>query len=650
MLSRSTVGRAGCWLVLVNALAWSATVNVNAYAEDETRGMPQIVAEKFAKLDLDNNKKLSLEEFQATASKDQAAIAKRDFKLFDLDADGFLSKDEFATLPTVVPAEHRGKLPDPMLELLAKSVAAMDGSFDNWDQKPDVQIDASQFIAAFSRTFSGGARPTVAEADLDGSRTVSRDEARHFLEVQLGIRRIDGKLLREPSGRVNNFMLFQYIDLNRNGVLERSEFLERSFAGAKAAEEFDKANTDGGDGLSFTEWCLIPHRAWTDPVDEFRQLDTNLDGLVDLHELMAGTPDWKKKLAASVFPGFDDDGDRALSLAEYRMTMQANMVVPWHNPITDPDGDGGLTFAEFKLDQFEFPLLRWVNFQKLDVNHDGVLDTTEFSFTTKTQDEFFVMNSDGTGWRSLFQFKGYPACGSPAVSPDGKWIAFDAWPVKQQGSSSVFVMSIDGGNPRQIESGMMPTWSKDGRSLTCSRGAPQYGVWIMQVEGDLHKHVCPGWGAQWSPDGKKIAFTDGTALKSYDVETTETVTHLDGPFNQIYWNMTWSPDSRRLCFKGTTPEGMLQVATVKMTGTAPELKVHHSGKLHLNADFAWHPQGDRIIFAMTCTERSHVQLYEFNPDKNDPPQLVPGQDKTRNNTDACWTPDGKRLIVVSGDY
>lgn len=630
-------------------VAFASVLSLSAWGDEPKVDYAKRVTEALAWADKNQDKKLSLDEFLALNTI-KAEIAKRDFKLFDLDADGFLSKDEFSTLPTVVPAEHRSKLPDPMLELLEKSVAAMDVSFDNWDQKPDVQIDANQFIAAFARTFSGGARPTVAEADLDRNRTISRDEARHFLEVQLGVRRSDGKLLREPGGRVNNFMLYQYTDLNRNDLLERSEFLERSFLGDKAAEEFDKANTNKDEALSFVEWCQIRHYAWTDPVDEFRQLDTNLDAVVDLHELMAGTPDWKKKLAANVFPGFDEDGDRVLTLAEYRMTMQANMVIPWHNPITDPDGDGGLTFAEFKFDQFEFPLLRWVNFQKLDVNHDGVLDTTEFSFTTKTQDEFFVMNADGTGWRSLFQFKGYPACGSPAVSPDGKWIAFDAWPVKQQGSSSVFVMSIEGGKPRQIESGMMPTWSKDGRSLACSRGAPQYGVWIMQVEGELHKHVCPGWGAQWSPDGKKIAFTDGTALKSYDVETSETVTHLDGPFNQIYWNMTWSPDSRRLCFKGSTPEGLLQVATVKMTGTAPELKVHHSGKVPVNADFAWHPQGDRIIFAMTCTERSRVQLYEFNPDKNDPPQLVPGQDKTRNNTDACWTPDGKRLIVVSGDY
>jgi hypothetical protein len=45
-----------------------------------------------------------------------------------------------------------------------------------------------------------------------------------------------------------------------------------------------------------------------------------------------------------------------------------------------------------------------------------------------------------------------------------------------------------------------------------------------------------------------------------------------------------------------------------------------------------------------------MQLYEFNPTTDAAPVLMKGQDPKRNNTDACWTPDGKRLIVVSGDY
>lgn len=82
----------------------------------------------------------------------------------------------------------------------------------------------------------------------------------------------------------------------------------------------------------------------------------------------------------------------------------------------------------------------------------------------------------------------------------------------------------------------------------------------------------------------------------------------------------------------------------------PTPNVHHSTRLNVNADFAWHPDGDRIVSGMYCPERRRIQLYELNPKRDAPPTLFPGQDETRNNTDVCWTPDGKQLIVVSGDF
>ncbi len=271
----------------------------------------------------------------------------------------------------------------------------------------------------------------------------------------------------------------------------------------------------------------------------------------------------------------------------------------------------------------------------------------------KTPDEFFVMNADGTGWKSLFKCEGHPACGSPSVSPDGKQIAFDAWQANQQAGSAMFVMSIDGGNPQEVGSGMMPNWSSDGTKLACSRSSPAYGVWLLDLNGEDHRRLCEGWGGQLSPDGTKIAYTLGAALEVFDINTGRGRIILKGeanPYWPIFWNSAWSPDGQRLCFKGLKVDGIQEVATVNMTGDKPELKVHYSGKVDINADFAWHPQGHRIVFARYSAERSHVQMYEFDPDKNDPPALLKGQDETRNNTDMCWTPDGKRLIIVSGDY
>jgi Tol biopolymer transport system component len=196
---------------------------------------------------------------------------------------------------------------------------------------------------------------------------------------------------------------------------------------------------------------------------------------------------------------------------------------------------------------------------------------------------------------------------------------------------------------------MMPSWSKDGSELCYSWNN---SVWITKADAGRLRIATQGWGGQWSPDGKTIAFSDGNLIKLYDVKTDKSRTLLGvegNPYMQVYWNMGWSPDSTRLCFKAEKNDGTIEVAIVNVSGK-PELKVVQSGSVAVNADFAWHPAGDRVVFAMRSRERGHMQLYEFNPNQPDPPRLVEGQDPERNHTDACWTPDGKRLIVVSGDY
>lgn len=633
------------------AVSVAALAGLSGAAAGEAKETPADKLQRtFSKLDRDGNQRLSLAEF-LTHSASKPDVAHRDFQLFDQDSDDALDLDEFSTVPTVVAAQHRGAFPDPLLTLVDKSVVAMDASFDDWDTKPDVEIDVRQFVGAFTETFGSNATSSsIREADQNRNGRVSRDEARRFLEIQLGVRRSDGKLLREPSGRVCNFMLYQHIDLNGNDRLDRDEFEQRSYLKEKAAEVFDKGDADGDESMSFDEWCGLPNRGFIDPVNDFRKLDTNLDAHVDPQELAAGTPEWKQKMAANVFPGFDADKDGTLTLAEYRLTMQANPVLRWQYVIREEDADGRLAFSDFQFGSSQFPLLRWLCFQRLDVNDDAALDSDEFFFKRRMPDRFFVMNEDGTGWKLVFQFEGYAACGSPAVSPDGKLIAFDAWTINPQSPVAMFVMGIDGGNPRELGDGAMPTWSKDGTMLAYSRS----GVGVITADGQESRGIDPeGWGAQWSPDGKKIAFTDSEDIRVFDVQTATVRTVLASDaheYSRFYWNMTWSPDSQRICFKATKPDGKHEVATVSATGDEPRLKVHHSTEKNINADFAWHPNGDRIVFAMSCQERGCMQLYQIDPDRDDPPKLVAGQDETGNHTDVCWTPDGKRLIVVTGNF
>ncbi len=617
-------------------------------AEDEVRLMPQVVVEKFVKLDRDNDKKLSLEEFQASTAKEQAAVAKRDFQLFDQDADGLLSLEEFWSIPTVIVPEQRGPLPDPMTGLVDQFVAVMDTFFDDWDKDVDRTIPTNRFVSEFGETIQEPITQQMQfESDPNRDGQVTRKEARRFVEIQFGMRRGDGKLLREPCGRVIQYIQFKNADRNRDDRIDHAEFINHSYSGAKAEEIFVSGDTNRDEFISWDEWCKIPGRI-DDPISEFRRLDIDLNGKLNLIELMAGTPDWIKVSATSAFPGFDFDHDGELSLSEYRLTMRANPVAGWASVLVDVDGDERISRAEFVYDR-AVPLLRFVYFKILDTNGDGALDTQELKFKLKIRRAAYALNADGTGWQRLFDVKEYPQFGSPAVSPDGKRIAFDGHRAKEDLASQVMLLAdLDGQNLQVLGPGMMPNWNKDGTELVYSHG----GIQILNLASKESRQIGNGWGSQWSPDGKKILFYDGLKIMLHDLATQETTSVYNGAvreYQRLYWNMTWSPNSQRIMFKALNKTGQQEIATVFADPAQPRMKVHYTGT-SITEDFAWHPDGKRVAFGMHCPERKLYQIYELDPDVDDPPKLIQGQDPNTNNTNLCWMPDGKRAVIITGDF
>ena len=609
---------------------------------------------KFAKLDRNGDKRLSVDEFRSSMGAAQEGVALRDFDMFDRDADDFLSLEEYWTLPTH-PLEERGPLPDPLTAVVDQFVAIMDQFFDNWDKDPKRTVPLNNFLGELSKTLE---EPLTAQmlrdADPDRDRKVTREEARRFVEIQSGVRRSDGKPLRESNGRVYHAIQFQHADRDRDDRIDLAEFKDRGYAGEKFAELFATNDLNKDGFLSWEEWIRFRVQ---DPILDFRWWDKNLDGQLDPAELTVSTPDWIKVSAQIAFPAFDTDNNGTLSLDEFRLTMYANPLAHWGSVVTDADGDGVVSRSEFLYDH-AVPVLRFVYFGLLDRNGNGVLDPAEFPFKTKMRREFFSLNADGTGWKKLFAVDGFPALGSPALSPDGKWLAFDGHaPKGDLSGQTMFVTDLEGGNLRNVGIGMMPNWSKDGSQLCYSKG----GLWVMNADGkdpeSFSSVYSNGWGAQWSPDGKRILYFSGLNIMTRDVASKKSTVIYnigDGGYRQTWENMKWSPDSQRICFKGLKTSGVEEIATLwidpaKAGPNKPRLKVHHSGQ-GISTHCAWHPDGNRIVFNMYCPERTVAQLYEFNPNTNDPIQLVKGQDPKTPNTSSCWTLDGKRLLVIVGDY
>jgi dipeptidyl aminopeptidase/acylaminoacyl peptidase len=169
--------------------------------------------------------------------------------------------------------------------------------------------------------------------------------------------------------------------------------------------------------------------------------------------------------------------------------------------------------------------------------------------------EIWLMNADGTSARQMTQGKHQDT--GPRFTPDGGSILFSS---NRAGASQVYVMPIDGGEPRQLTKfapGVSdPVPSPDGRYLAVSAEVyPEAGIDAEkneEPEGKLAVHVADEllyrhW-TSWR-DGR------ATHVLLVDAKSGEVVRDLTpGPFDAPTFSLggergyAFSPDGKELCF------------------------------------------------------------------------------------------------------
>jgi Tol biopolymer transport system component/DNA-binding winged helix-turn-helix (wHTH) protein len=151
---------------------------------------------------------------------------------------------------------------------------------------------------------------------------------------------------------------------------------------------------------------------------------------------------------------------------------------------------------------------------------------------------------------------------APALSPDGKYVAF-AWQKDNPDIFDLYVKLIDGGDPVQLTRGPdrngSPAWSPDGLRIAFVRGRPGKGtVIIIPAFGGPEQVVteteaAPANGVGWTPDGNSLVIVDRAPpaagaifLCSRDTAERRELTY---PTRDFYdGNPAVSPDGRYLAF------------------------------------------------------------------------------------------------------
>jgi dipeptidyl aminopeptidase/acylaminoacyl peptidase len=292
--------------------------------------------------------------------------------------------------------------------------------------------------------------------------------------------------------------------------------------------------------------------------------------------------------------------------------------------------------------------------------------------------------------------------GSPVVSPDGQWVAYSVSSqdlAKDSRGTRVWMTSTAGGDPLPMtakgSSAWSPKWRPDGKCLsfvaTSSDGSSQVfkiamrggeRVQLTDIDGGVE-------GYEWSPDGKRLVLVlrdpeedkgpgpwviDRLTFKQdyvgyldrrrshlylYDIDSRALMQITAGDYED--YSPAWSPDGSRIAFVSnrTAEPDANSNSDIWLVDPGTPYDQQEPVRVTTNpwsdGSPIWHPDGERIGYIMTYTDRTDVPNAYLQTKVaiirigEDEPVLLTTEELDRKAYDPAFSPDGSRIYVMLED-
>ena len=318
------------------------------------------------------------------------------------------------------------------------------------------------------------------------------------------------------------------------------------------------------------------------------------------------------------FASQDPEQVPVLALIEATLTARMNTTATLN---ATPISQSSLTTTPFPQNPTQQPV-------------NETRDSNEPSFI---DEEWIILSIEEAGYSHLFVYQPYAVprftrltngawCDiTPAVSPDGRFVAFSS---NRNGFWDLYHLDLRSGGVIQLtytpEYEAYPTWSPDGLWLAYERYQPSdnerkgnLDIFVRDANDPssepirLTSHPGADHSPAWSPLGRKLAIISTRSGENevwlVDLDQTEQrFENISRNQDQTEAHPSWSPDGEKLAWAATDQEGFQNLNI--WNRSQPDMR---PTSLDMGDWSAWKPESDTILTSLRTPNHTYLTAYNL---------------------------------------